>query len=86
MTIQDDGTSQGDTLVLTNINAQQLLFDRVGNDLYVHQYSVFEGQTPDDGVRLKDWFAGSATMDVIKTADGQYIGLPTSNDAFAMFG
>ncbi|WP_045122339.1 calcium-binding protein, partial [Pseudomonas fluorescens] len=86
VTIQDDGVSQGDTLVLTNINAQQLLFDRVGNDLYVHQYSVFEGQTPDEGVRLKDWFAGSATMDVIKTADGQYIGLPTSNDAFNMFG
>ncbi|AZV25947.1 calcium-binding protein [Pseudomonas syringae] len=86
VTIQDDGVSQGDRLVLANINAAQLLFDRVGNDLYVHKNSVFEGQTPDDGVRLKDWFAGYATVDFIVTADGKYVGLPLSTDAFAMFG
>ncbi|MBV4484181.1 hypothetical protein HU727_001100 [Pseudomonas sp. SWRI153] len=86
VTIQDDGFSQGDRLVLANITAQYLLLDRVGNDLYVHQGIVFEGEIPDDGVRLKDWFAGSATIDVIQTADGQYISLPTSNDAFTMFG
>ncbi|MEN5326901.1 hypothetical protein, partial [Pseudomonas sp. TWI549] len=86
VTIQDNGTSSGDKLILTNINAQQLLLDRVGNDLFLHQYSVFEGQTPDDGVRLKDWFAGYNNIEYIQTADGKFINLPTSNDAFAMFG
>ncbi|MBX8622791.1 calcium-binding protein [Pseudomonas glycinae] len=86
VTIQDNGTSSGDKLILTNISAQQLLLDRVGNDLFLHQYSVFEGQTPEDGVRLKDWFAGFNNIEYIQTSDGKYINLPTGNDGFAMFG
>ncbi|WP_409317210.1 beta strand repeat-containing protein [Pseudomonas sp. KCJK9016] len=86
VTIQDTGTSSGDKLILSNISAQQLLLDRVGNDLFLHQYSVFEGQTPEDGVRLKDWFAGSNTIEYIQTSDGKFINLPTGNDGFAMFG
>ncbi|WP_085748632.1 calcium-binding protein [Pseudomonas sp. R38(2017)] len=86
VTIQDTGTSSGDTLILTNISTQQLLLDRVGNDLFLHQYSVFEGQTPEDGVRLKDWFAGFNNIEYIQTSDGKFINLPTGNDGFAMFG
>ncbi|AZE47506.1 hemolysin-type calcium binding protein [Pseudomonas chlororaphis] len=86
VTIQDTGTSHGDKLILTNINAQQLLVDRVGNDLYLHQYSFAEGQTPVEGVRLKDWYAGSDTIEQIQTADNQIINLPANSDAFAMFG
>ena len=86
VTIQDTGTSSGDKLILTNISTQQLLLDRVGNDLFLHQYSVFEGQTPEDGVRLKDWFAGFNNIEYIQTSDGNFINLPTGNDGFAMFG
>ena len=86
VTIQDNGTSSGDKLILTNISAQQLLLDRVGNDLFLHQYSVFEGQTPEDGVRLKDWFAGFNNIEYIQSSDGKFINLPTGNDGFTMFG
>lgn len=84
--IQDDGTSRGDKIVLSYIRASELQVDRVGDDLYLHRYSVSAGQTPDEGVRLKDWFAGSDTIEQIVTADNQTINLPANSDAFAMFG
>ncbi|WP_414891931.1 beta strand repeat-containing protein, partial [Pseudomonas serboccidentalis] len=86
VTIQDDGTSRGDKIVLSYIRASELQVDRVGDDLYLHRYSVSAGQTPDEGVRLKDWFAGSDTIEQIVTADNQTINLPANSDAFAMFG
>ncbi|QTD34945.1 beta strand repeat-containing protein [Pseudomonas fluorescens] len=86
VTLQDDGTSRGDKIVLSNIRASELQVDRVGDDLYLHRYSVSAGQTPEEGVRLKDWFAGSDTIEQIETADRQIIDLPANSDAFAMFG
>jgi Ca2+-binding RTX toxin-like protein len=86
VTIQDDGTSRGDKIVLSFIRGSELLVDRVGDDLYLHQYSFPAGQAPEDGVRLKNWFAGSDTIEKIETADHQIINLPANSDAFAMFG
>ncbi|WP_248737970.1 beta strand repeat-containing protein [Pseudomonas sp. MWU12-2029] len=86
VTIQDDGTSRGDKIVLSFIRGSELLVDRVGDDLYLHQYVFSAGQAPEDGVRLKNWFAGSDTIEKIETADHQIINLPASSDAFAMFG
>ncbi|QQZ43252.1 calcium-binding protein [Pseudomonas sp. SK3(2021)] len=85
-TIQDDGASRGDKLILSNISASELLVDRVGDDLYLHRSSVAVGDIPQEGVRLKDWFAGSDTIEQIQTADNQIISLPANSDAFAMFG
>ncbi|MGC5700851.1 calcium-binding protein [Pseudomonas sp. NFXW11] len=86
VTIQDDGTSRGDKLVLSNIKSTYLLVDRIGDDLYLHQSSFSAGQTPQEGVRLKDWFAGYDTIEQIQTSDGQLIGLPAHTNAFASFG
>ncbi|WP_139831864.1 MULTISPECIES: calcium-binding protein [unclassified Pseudomonas] len=86
VTVQDDGASRGDKIVLSNIRGSELLLDRVGDDLYLHRYSFSAGQTPQDGVRLKGWFAGSDTIEQIQTADNQIINLPANSDAFAMFG
>ncbi|WP_419736164.1 beta strand repeat-containing protein [Pseudomonas sp. COR18] len=86
VTIQDTGTSYGDKLVL-NFLGSGMLLDRVGNDLYLHNNSVAAGEIPQEGVRLKDWFAGYDTIEQIQTADNQIINLPAnSGDAFAMFG
>ncbi|MFJ4195794.1 calcium-binding protein, partial [Pseudomonas sp. NPDC089534] len=86
VSIQDDGASRGDTVVLSFIRSTDLLADRVGDDLYLHDSKFVAGQTPKEGVLLKDWFAGSATIEQIQTADGQLINLPANGDAFALFG
>ncbi|CAI8751579.1 serralysin [Pseudomonas sp. IT-232MI5] len=86
VTIQDDGVSHGDKLVLSYIKSSELQIDRVGDDLYLHRLSFNVGDTPQEGVRLKDWFAGSDTIEQIQTANGEVINLPANSDAFAMFG
>ncbi|MDF2399531.1 calcium-binding protein [Pseudomonas sp. 3MA1] len=86
VTIQDDGVSRGDKLVLSTLYSNDLLADRVGDDLYLHQSRVASGQTPQEGVCLKGWFAGYDTIEQIQTADGQLINLPANSDAFALFG
>ncbi|MFJ3155351.1 beta strand repeat-containing protein [Pseudomonas protegens] len=86
VTIQDDGVSRGDKLVLSNINSTNLLMDRIGDDLYLHQSSFATGQTPQEGVCLKGWFAGYDTIEQIQTSNGQFINLPANSDAFALFG
>lgn len=86
VTIQDDGTSRSDKIVLSYISSAELLVDRVGDDLYLHRSSVSPGQVPQEGVQLKDWFAGSDTIEQIQTADGQLFNMPANSDAFAMFG
>ena len=86
VTIQDDGVSGSDKIVLSYISSAELLVDRVGNDLYLHRSSVSPGEVPQEGVQLKDWFAGSDTIEQIQTADGQLFNLPASSDGFAMFG
>ncbi|MEB2854343.1 calcium-binding protein [Pseudomonas atacamensis] len=86
VTIQDDGTSHGDKLVLSFINSSELLVDRIGDDLYLHRTSFNMGDAPQEGVRLKDWFAGSDTIEQIETANHVIINLPANGDAFAMFG
>ncbi|MCO8311481.1 calcium-binding protein [Pseudomonas mandelii] len=87
VTIQDNGTSLNDTLVLTLIdNIAQLNVTRVGNDAYLRGSGDSWAETPDSGVKLKDWYAGFNTLEHIQTADGQIMNLPTSGDAFAMFG
>ena len=86
VTIQDDGASRLDKLVLSYISSSELLVDRVGNDLYLHRSSFKPGEAPQEGVQLKDWFAGFDTIEQIQTANGQVINLPTNSDAFAMFG
>ncbi|BAP44126.1 hemolysin-type calcium-binding region [Pseudomonas sp. StFLB209] len=73
--IQDDGASYGDKLVLSQITSSELLFDQIGNDLYLHRYSLAAGQTPQEGVLLKDWFAGYDTIEHVQTADMQLISL-----------
>ncbi|TNF79187.1 calcium-binding protein, partial [Pseudomonas sp. ICMP22404] len=75
VTIQDDGVSTGDKLVLSYISSSELLVDRIGDDLYLHRSSFAPGQTPQEGVRLKDWYAGYDTIEQIQTADMQLIGL-----------
>jgi len=86
VTIQDDGVSRGDKLVLSNIKSTNLLMDRIGDDLYLHQSSFATGQTPQEGVCLKGWFAGYDTIEQIQTSNGQVINLPANSDAFALFG
>ncbi|WP_447788888.1 MULTISPECIES: hypothetical protein [Pseudomonas] len=86
VTIQDDGVSSSDKIVLSYISSAELLVDRVGNDLYLHRSSVSPGEVPQEGVQLKDWFAGSDTIEQIQTADGQLFNLAANSDAFAMFG
>ncbi|RON13082.1 calcium-binding protein [Pseudomonas frederiksbergensis] len=86
VTIQDNGVSGSDKIVLSYISSAELLVDRVGNDLYLHRSSVSPGEVPQEGVQLKDWFAGSDTIEQIQTADGQLFNLPANGDAFAMFG
>ncbi|UQS14298.1 calcium-binding protein [Pseudomonas sp. HS6] len=86
VTIQDDGASRGDKLVLSFIRSTELLADRVGDDLYLHRSGSAPGQAPQEGVRLKDWFAGFDTVEQIQTADGQLIDLPANSDGFALFG
>ncbi|RBJ77835.1 calcium-binding protein, partial [Pseudomonas sp. MWU12-2534b] len=86
VTIQDDGVSRGDKLVLSTLYSNDLLADRVGDDLYLHQSRVASGQTPQEGVCLKGWFAGYDTIEQIQTADGKLINLPANSDAFALFG
>ncbi|WP_419242242.1 beta strand repeat-containing protein [Pseudomonas thivervalensis] len=79
VTIQDDGISSGDTLVLSYISSSELLADRIGDDLYLHRSSFDPGQAPQEGVRLKDWYAGYDTIDQIQTADMQLITLSGVN-------
>ncbi|UTL89302.1 beta strand repeat-containing protein [Pseudomonas fluorescens] len=86
VTILDDGASGGDKLILANISASELLVDRVGDDLYLHRSDFVAGQTPEEGVRLKDWYAGFNTIEQIQTADNQIIILPANSDEFVMFG
>ncbi|ROM71518.1 calcium-binding protein [Pseudomonas brassicacearum] len=75
VTIQDDGVSSGDKLVLSYISSSELLTDRIGDDLYLHRSSFTPGQTPQEGVRLKDWYAGYDTIEQIQTADMQLVSL-----------
>ncbi|MFJ5256535.1 calcium-binding protein, partial [Pseudomonas sp. NPDC088414] len=86
VTIQDDGASRQDKLVLSYIGSSELLADRVGDDLYLHRSSFAPGTTPQEGVQLKGWFAGFDTIEQIQTANGQIINLPANSDGFAMFG
>ncbi|MEO4013758.1 calcium-binding protein, partial [Pseudomonas rossensis] len=86
VTIQDDGTSRSDKIVLSYISSAELLVDRVGDDLFLHKWHFNSGEVPDNGVQLEDWFAGSNTIEQVQTADGQIINLPANSDAFAMFG
>jgi Ca2+-binding RTX toxin-like protein len=86
VTILDDGASGGDKLILANISALELLVDRVGDDLHLHRSDFVAGQTPEEGVRLKDWYAGFNTIEQIQTADNQIIILPANSDEFVMFG
>ena len=86
VTIQDDGTSRNDKLILSYISGAELLLDRVGDDLYLHRSSIQPGQTPQEGVQLKGWFAGYDTIEQVQLADGQLISLPANSDAFSMFG
>ncbi|AUM68726.1 type I secretion protein [Pseudomonas fluorescens] len=79
VTIQDDGISSGDKLVLSYISSSELLADRIGNDLYLHRSSFDPGQTPQEGVRLEDWYAGYNTIEQIQTADMQLITLSGVN-------
>ncbi|BBP61002.1 calcium-binding protein [Pseudomonas sp. St316] len=87
VTIQDDGISSGDKLVLSYISSSELLADRVGDDLYLHRSSFAPGETPQEGVRLKDWYAGYDTIEQIQTADMQLVTLsginPFANDLFS---
>ncbi|MCG6578078.1 calcium-binding protein, partial [Pseudomonas sp. AF32] len=75
VTIQDDGVSSGDKLVLSYISSSELLADRIGDDLYLHRSSFAPGQTPQEGVRLEGWYAGHNTIEQIQTADMQLINL-----------
>ncbi|ROM78459.1 calcium-binding protein [Pseudomonas brassicacearum] len=75
VTIQDNGISSGDKLVLSYISGFELLADRIGDDLYLHRSSFTPGQTPQEGVRLQDWFAGYDTIEQIQTADMQLVSL-----------
>ncbi|MCE0460521.1 calcium-binding protein, partial [Pseudomonas uvaldensis] len=75
VTIQDDGISSGDKLVLSYISSSELLADRIGDDLYLHRSSFAPGQTPQEGVRLEGWYAGHNTIEQIQTADMQLINL-----------
>lgn len=75
VTIQDDGISSGDTLVLSYISSSELLVDRIGDDLYLHRSSFSSGETPQEGVRLKDWYAGYDNIEQIQTADMQVVSL-----------
>ncbi|MGN2438224.1 beta strand repeat-containing protein [Pseudomonas syringae] len=83
VTIQDNGVSRGDKLILSYINGNELLADRIGDDLYLHRSSFATGQTPQEGVRLESWFAGYNTIEQIQTADMQLIGLSGSQDFFS---
>ncbi|MBK5510980.1 hypothetical protein [Pseudomonas sp. TH15] len=51
-----------------------------------HRSSFNPGEAPQEGVQLKDWFAGSDTLEQIQTANGEIINLPDNSDALAMFG
>lgn len=87
VTIQDEGLDMDDTLILNTIaNAGQLSVTRIGNDVYLHSANDTGSGVPDNGVKLADWYAGFNTIEHIQTADGQVYDLPTSGDAFAMFG
>ncbi|MCK9817711.1 calcium-binding protein, partial [Pseudomonas sp. MAFF 302046] len=86
VTIQDDGASRGDILVLSYIHSDNLLADRIGDDLYLHQLSFAAGQTPQDGVLLKDWYAGYDTIEQIQTSDGQLFNLPANSESFSLLG
>ncbi|MBC3955374.1 calcium-binding protein, partial [Pseudomonas triticifolii] len=72
--IKDDGISRSDKLILSYINSGELRADRVGDDLYLHRSYVTES-TSQEGVLLKDWYAGYATIEQIQTADMQLISL-----------
>ncbi|WP_434562770.1 beta strand repeat-containing protein [Pseudomonas sp. R1-6] len=75
VTIQDDGISSGDKLVLSYISSSELLADRIGDDLYLHRSSFTPGEAPQEGVRLKDWYAGYDSIEQIQTADMQFVNL-----------
>jgi Ca2+-binding RTX toxin-like protein len=78
VTIRDDGQSTNDTLVLATINAKtDLEVMRIGNDAYLFNRGDNQGETPDSGVKLQDWYAGINTIEHFKTANG---------DAFDLFG
>uniref|UniRef100_UPI0039861924 beta strand repeat-containing protein n=1 Tax=Pseudomonas savastanoi TaxID=29438 RepID=UPI0039861924 len=83
VTIQDSGVSGSDKLILSYINSNELLADRIGDDLYLHRSSFTAGQAPQEGVRLESWFAGYNTIEQIQTADMQLIGLSGSQDLFS---
>ncbi|WP_256575692.1 MULTISPECIES: hypothetical protein [unclassified Pseudomonas] len=82
VSIQDDGASRGDTVVLSFIRSTDLLADRVGDDLYLHESKFVAGQTPQEGVLLKDWFAGSATIEQIQTATARFFSRWVSSFGF----
>ncbi|MGF6109805.1 beta strand repeat-containing protein, partial [Pseudomonas frederiksbergensis] len=85
VTIRDDGHSTGDTLILNNVqSAANLMVARVGNDLYLYDRFDTQGEVPDHGVKLQDWYAGFNTIESFKAANGQ--DLPINPDAFSMFG
>ncbi|WP_459748293.1 calcium-binding protein, partial [Pseudomonas sp. 3A(2025)] len=87
VTIQDDGTSNGDKLILSYISGSELRFTQAGDDLYLHRSDFAAGETPQEGVRLKDWYAGYNTIEQIQTADALLITLTgTNSEASLMFG
>lgn len=87
VTIQDEGWDLNDTLILNTIaNASQLNVSRIGNDAYLHSANDGTSDVPNNGVKLAGWYAGFNNIEHIQTADGQVYDLPTSGDAFAMFG
>jgi len=87
VTIRDEGLDINDTLILNTIaNASQLSVTRIGNDAYLHSANDSRTGVPDNGVKLADWYAGFNTIEHIQTADGQVYDLPSSGDAFALFG
>ncbi|MBC3774902.1 calcium-binding protein [Pseudomonas sp. SWRI99] len=87
VTIQDLGWDINDTLILNTVaNASQLNVTRIGDDAYLHSANDGSTGVPDNGVKLVDWYAGFNNIEHIQTADGLVYDLPTSGDAFAMFG
>lgn len=87
VTIQDEGGDLNDTLILNTVaNASQLNVTRIGNDAYLHSANDGSTGVPSGGVKLAGWYAGFNNIEHIQTADGLAYDLPSSGDAFAMFG
>lgn len=87
VSIQDEGWSINDTLILNTIaNISQLNVTRIGDDAYLHGANDGSTGVPDSGVKLQGWYAGYNNIEHLQTADGQVYDLPATVDGFAMFG